>query len=93
MAEPLKHYEDFTVEEGLEYYHSVRTCPNIEVTDADSLETSGYSIYVYQDGMASKVKGKIIFTPFQWRALVRQLVEDGLEIKDWSSVDLSGLVE
>ena len=90
MAEPQK---QFSEAEDLEYYRSVRACPSIEVTDADSLETSGYSIYVHEDGQASKIKGKITFTPFQWRRLVRQLVEDGLEIEDWSAVDLSGWCE
>ncbi|MFA4834818.1 MAG: hypothetical protein WC749_01935 [Dehalococcoidia bacterium] len=93
MSEPLKRYEDFTEAEDLEYYRSVRACPSIEVTDADAMETSGYSIHVYEGGRASKVKGKITFTPWQWRRLVRQLVEDGIEIKDWSQVDLSGWVE
>ena len=79
--------------DDLEYYRSVNSCPIIEVTDDDSMETSGYSIYIHEGGRASKVKGKITFTPYQWRALVRQLVEDGLEIKDWSAVDMSGWVE
>ena len=88
-----KRWEDFDEQEGLEYYRSVNSCPTITVEDVDSIETSGYAIYIYEDGRASKVKGRITFTNWQWRQLVRQMVEDGEDIKDWSCVDLSGIVD
>lgn len=80
-------------EADLEYYRTVNSCPAIQVEDKDSLEIAGYSIYVHEAGLASRIKGKVTFTPFQWRALFRQMVEDEMEIEDWSSVDLSGWAE
>ena len=79
--------------EHLAYYRSVNSCPNIKVNDDDSLEIFGWSIYIYEQGRAAMVKGKITFTPFQFRQLLRQMVEDGIEIKDWSCVNLSGWLE
>jgi len=90
---PLKQFKDFDEDEHLEYYHSVNACPHIDVAAEDSIEVSGYSLRVHKDGKASRIKGKITFTPWQWRQLIRQMVEDGDDIEDWSAVDLSWVAE
>lgn len=75
--------------EDLTYYRSVNNCPRVEVYDADSIEIHGYHLYVHKDGLASQVKAVIQLSPWQFRQLLRKMVNDGLEIDDWSCVDLS----
>jgi hypothetical protein len=84
---------ELTEAEDLEYYRTVNHCPSVKVNDEDVAQVEGYSIYVYENGIQSRVKGKVQFSPWQFRQLLKQMVEDGLEIKDWSCVDLSGWVE
>ena len=80
--------------DDLEYYRTVNSCPNIEVKDEDSIEATGWSLYIHEKGLASRIKGKITFTPFQWRALLRAILEaDGDEVNDWSAVDLTMFLE
>jgi len=92
-ATPFKQFKDFDEDEHVEYYHSANSCPHIDVADEDSFDISGYSIRVHKAGRPSYIKGKIVFTPWQWRQLIRQMVEDGDDIPDWSQVDLSWVVE
>ena len=84
---------ELTEAEDLEYYRSVKTCPKVIVDDADTVEIAGYSFYVHEGGSTSKIKGVFSLSPWQFRQLLKQMVEDGLEIQDWSCIDLSGWVE
>ena len=80
-------------DEDWEYYQSVRSCPVVVVADEDSIEIVGHHLYVHEAGMASKIKGKIEFTPWQFRQLLRAMVEDGDPISDWSALDLTGWMD
>ena len=87
-------FKDFTEKGHLELCRSVRTCPRIDIDNEDSIEVSGWEITVHEGGRASRVKGKITMTPWQWRRLLRAILEaDGDEVKDYSCVDLRWLVE
>lgn len=88
MAQPMKQFEDFNDSEDVEYYRSIRSCPIVTVADEDTIGIVGHHLYIHEGGRASKIKGKVEFTPWQWRQLLKAMVEGGLEISDWSAVDL-----
>jgi hypothetical protein len=90
----MKAHENFTEEEEAEYYRSLISSPLIKVEDEDAIEVSGWTIYIHENARASKVKGKMSLTPWQYRQLLRAiLTADGDEVEDWSCVDLSGWIE
>ena len=76
----------------LEFYRSVNRCPSIEILDQDAIEMCGNLIYVHEDGLASRIKGRILLTHWQRQQLVRQLLELD-DIEDWTCVDLTAFVE
>jgi len=71
----------------------IREAAHIKVEDTDSIELHGYAIMVNGCGLASKLKGSIVMSHFQYKTLLRQMVQDwvGDDIPDFSCVDLSGL--
>ena len=71
----------------------IQEAAHVKVEDTDFLEIIKNTIWIYADSLASQIKGSLQLTPFQYKTLLRQMVEGwmGNEIEDWSSVDLSEL--
>jgi hypothetical protein len=72
----------------------IREAKHIKVVDSDSIELSGYTINVYENGTPSKVKGSVQLTHHQYKQLLRGMVVDWLDGEppwDWSVVNLSDL--
>lgn len=67
--------------------------PKIEVEDQDSIEVCGYTLLVHKDGLAGQVKATVKLSHERWRQLLKDMVSDGVDIEDWSCVDLSWVVE
>ena len=75
--------------------HRINEAASITLAETDTISIDGYTLKVYEGGLASRVKASITMDSFQHRALLRQIVEDwwGGDIEDWQAVNLTSLVE